>query len=950
MSAETRATNDWQGRLANLTPEKRALLLERIARRPATAPRAPSAAIAPTERSPDGRHLPSFGQERLWFLDRLEETSAAFNIPVAFRISGPLDVAVLRRALDEVVRRHEVLRTTFVHRGNGGGPDAQGGEAFQVIHPSLPVPFEAIDIAALPAGEREAEALRLVTEAANRPFDLAIAPLLRALLVRLSGADHVLLLSVHHIAADGWSMDILYREIEALYGAFLAGRPSPLPELPIQFVDFAAWQRQMFAEDALSRQLEYWKSRLAGLVPLELFADRPRPAVQTSRGDRVTFAVPAGVAGGLRALGREHGLTLFMVLLAAFKVFLSRHTGKADVAVGTPIAGRTRPEVEGLIGFFINTLVMRTDLGGDPTFVELCARVKEVALGAYAHQDLPFEKLVEELQPERHLDHDPLFQVMFALQHTPSVRPEALGAAAGGAGAPAAIRSVAKLDLAMSLGETADGLSGELEYKTDLFDTATATRMIRHYLELLAGVAARPDARLFELPLLTPEERRQILCEWSGGARERQPAPAAAREPPCVHRLFEAQVDRTPAAIAIESGGRTWTYEALDRRANRLARRLRALGAGPDHPVGVCLRRSVDAACVPLAALKAGAAYLPLDPDLPRARLELMIEDAGARIVVTEGLLADLLADLPGMDVAETRPDAAVGPDDLAYIIYTSGSTGRPEGVAMPHRPLAGLLAWHMGDPELARPRRTLQLAALGFDVSFQEMLATWCTGGALVLVDDDTRRDPARLLGLIADAAIERLFLPPVVLAQLAEVAAVTPCELGSVREIVTAGEQLVITPAIHALVDRIEGCVLRNQYGPTETHVVTEHVLRGSPRSWPATPPIGRPIAGARAYVLDEHLQLVPAGIAGELYLGGAAVSRGYQGRAARTAERFVPDPFGRVRGGRLYRTGDRARYLADGSIQLLGRADRGALDDRRSGGLRIRRGLTSGVRDSR
>jgi len=850
----------------------------------------------------------SFPQERLWFLDRFQPGVAVYNMPFSVQLPSPCRVAAVEQALTEIVRRHEVLRTSF---------PAVGGRPSQVVAPAEPIALPIVDLRGLPEASRPQALERLFAEDWHHVFDLARGPLFRARLVRVDDTAHVLLINMHHIVSDGWSLGVLMRELSALYEAFAAGRPSPLAELPLRYSDYAREQRHRLTETALADHLAYWRTQLAGApAVLDLPFDRPRPAEQAFRGETQFFVVPPAVASALAGLARRQGATLFMVLVAAWKVLLYRYTGQPDIVVGTPIANRNRTELEQLIGFFVNTLVLRTTLSGQLTFLELVSRVREVTLGAYAHQDLPFEKLVEELQPERNLNHNPLFQVLFALQNTPSPGQGATaGAAAGGAGAPTVIASAAKFDVSMFLGETSNGLVGELEYNTDLFDTGTATRMIGHYLELLSAVVARPEQRLAELPLLTRAERRQILDDWSRGASVGDALPV------CVHRLFEAQVDRSPAAIAVELGSEALTYGELDRRANRLAHELRTLGAGPDQPVAVRLRRSLDAVIAPLAVLKAGAAYVPLDPDYPAARLALMTEDAAARIVITEAWLADLDA---AIDRDETRPDIAVELDDLAYIIYTSGSTGRPKGVAMPHRPLAGLIAWHLGDPELAQPMRTLQFASLAFDVSFQEMFATWCTGGTLVLVDEHTRRDPAQLLRYLGEARVERLFLPPVVLAQLAGAAAVAASVPPAIREIVTAGEQLLVTPAIQALVDRVEGLRVRNQYGPTETHVVTEHVLRGPSRSWPATPPIGHPIAGARVFLLDGQRQLVPAGVPGELFLGGPVVARGYLGRAALTAERFVPDPDSAAPGGRLYRTGDLARYLPDGSIQFLGRAD--------------------------
>jgi amino acid adenylation domain-containing protein len=868
----------------------------------------------------------SFAQERLWFLDRLEPGSAFYNVPAASRLRGAVDVDALRFSLSEIVRRHEALRTTFTTDGNG--------EPVQVIHPPAPLDLRVVDRRQVPAAHREAEAERLADEEAQRPFDLERGPLIRCSLVHLAERDHLLLITLHHIVSDAWSLGVLFRELSVLYRARGERRASPLPELPIQYADFAAWQRGWLRGEALAAFLDWWRPRLAGApAVLDLPTDRPRPPVQTFRGALLPLPFPPALHAGLAALGQGRGATLFMTLLAAWCALLHRYAGEEDLVVGSPIANRNRAEIERLIGFFVNTLVLRNDLSGDPPFAELLDRVAERTLDAYDHQDLPFEKLVAELRPERNLGHNPLFQVMFSLQNA-SALAQGMAQGAGGPGEPGAREAgtgTSKFDLALLTAEGEGLLRGGLEYNTDLFERVTIERMLGHFRALLDGAVRDPGTRLSDLPLLASGEGSQLLAEED--AADTPDNPDA-----CVHGLVMAQAARTPQAVAALFRGEPLTYGALAARARRLAVRLRAAGVGPSVPVGLCAGRSLGMLAGVLAILEAGGACLPLDPEYPADRLALMLEDAAAPVLLTQTALAGRLpagrARVLLLDHEEEGDDGGGGveepgaspvpptPDDLAYVIYTSGSTGRPKGVAMPHRPLVNLIDWQRRTSGLAPGARTLQLASLSFDVSFQEIFSTWCAGGTLVAVPEETRRDVPRLLRLLARERVERLFLPPVALQQLAE--GEGAAELPALREIITAGEQLAITPAVASFLARLEGCRLRNQYGPSETHVVTEHALAGSPEDWPALPPIGRPIAGARARLLDRHLRPVPAGVPGELYLGGVALARGYLGRPDLTAERFLPDPEGGAPGARLYRTGDVARLRPDGVLQFLGRAD--------------------------
>jgi len=877
---------------------------------------APAGGIPHADRS---QPLPlSFAQERLWFIDQLEPGSAAYNVPLALDLVGRLDVAALERALGEIVRRHESLRTVFSVRDD---------RPVQSILSSISFPLPLADLRALPGDERDDEAERLVAREARTPFDLAAGPLIRATLLRNGAEEHTLVLVFHHVVTDAWSAGIFFGELAALYQAFAAGDDSPLPELPVQYADFAAWQRGWLRGEALERQMDYWRRKLAGIpAVLELPTDRPRPPVQDTAGALLPFHLPARTVDAARTLARREGATLFMVLVAAFDAVLHRWSGEEDIVVGTPIANRTRPELERLIGFFDNTLALRTDLSGDPAFSALLRRVRETTLEAYAHQDVPFEKLVDELKVERSLAHAPLFQVMLTLQNTPTGG----GARLGGVEirGRAADTGTSRFDLTLILSEAGDGaLQGLAEYATALFDAATVERITAHLDALLRQGAERPDAPLSSLSVLSDEEEETVLRAFN--AYE-----IATPERP-VHAVVARQAARTPDAIAIEYRGERVTYAQMEARANRLAHRLIALGVRPDARVAVSMERSADMVVSVLAVLKAGGSYVPLDPAYPADRVAYMLEDSGAAVLLTTTSAATRLprtgaavvrldADRAEIDAGSADdPRVEVDPENLLYVLYTSGSTGKPKGAALPHRALSNLLAWQTGRFGGEPAARTLQFSSLSFDASFHEMFSCWMTGGTLVLVDEDTRRDGEALLAYLREHRIERLFIPFAGLQNLAEVAEQADARLPELRLVITAGEALRSTPQLRAFFASNPGCVLENHYGPSETHVITAFRLHPDPAEWAPLPPIGVPVANTQMYVLDRGMRPVPVGVPGELYAGGANTGRCYLGRPALTAEKFIPDPFGPA-GSRMYRTGDRVRWLADGNLDYLGRTD--------------------------
>ncbi|WP_240360579.1 non-ribosomal peptide synthetase [Pyxidicoccus caerfyrddinensis] len=856
----------------------------------------------------------SFAQQRLWFIDQLEPGSANYNMPAFVRLEGTLDVAALQRVLNELVQRHEALRTLFIQ---------QEGQPLQFILPYAELPLNTVDLSDLtPEAAREALDLQL-REDALRPFNLATGPLIRAGLWKLGPTEHVLALNLHHIVSDGWSNGVLVREVAALYEAFLHGRPSPLPPLPLQYADYAVWQRQWMQGAVLKENLAWWHQQLAGAPrALELPTDKPRPAVQTFRGAQVPVFLPADVSSRLKALSQQEGVTPFMVLLAAFQLLLSRYSGQGDITVGSPIAGRQRGELEGLIGFFVNTLALRAHVYESASFLHLLRQVKETSLGAYAHQDVPFERLVEELQPTRDMSRSPLFQVLFVLQNAPTSAARVSGLTLR----PQEVEGVmAKFELELGLRETPDGFRGTLVYNSDLFEEGTASRMAEHLHTLLRAAMEQPELPVSSLPLMDEAEQRRVLVEWNATAAD-FPADSS------IHALFSAQAARTPDALAVLSDAGSLTYAELDARSGLLAAHLRQLGVRPDTLVALCMERALDRSVAVLGVLKAGGAYVPLDPAYPRERLAFMLQDTAAPVLLTQQHLRGLMPEGPAAVVCvdsdwdvisreEATPvSVPVPPESAAYAMYTSGSTGTPKGVVISHRSLANHAGWMRTTFDLGPGARALQLASLSFDTSVAELFSAILTGTTLVLAPPDAQRDPGILLDCLVRHGITVLQLVPSMLRVLLDEPGLRAAT--RLRWLISGGEALPseLPPRVREALPQVR---LVNSYGPTESTIdATVWRVEGDV-SGPGVP-IGRPIANTRAYVLDSHLRPVPTGVPGELYLGGEGLARGYLNRPHLTAERFVPDPFGTEPGARLYRTGDKVRWKADGTLDYLGRID--------------------------
>ena len=860
----------------------------------------------------------SFGQQRLWFLNELEPDSSFYNIPLVARVKGALKHNVLRLAVNEIVARHETLRTTFA---------SEHGELVQLIAPVVEVPLPVIDLTKTPEDERESTAAQLAKAEADAPFNLARGPLLRAGLVKLRPDEHLLLLTMHHICSDGWSMGLFLTELAQLYQAFLVAQPSPLPNLPIQYADFAQWQRTLLQGEFLEAQLAYWRKQLAGApAVLELPADRPRAAVQTFHGARLSLELPEDVRAQLAELSRREGVTMFMTLLAAFQTLLYRYTGREDIVVGSPSASRNRSEIENLIGFFVNTLVLRTDFSGNPAFLELLRRVRSVTLGAYAHQDVPFDRIVDELNPERSLSYSPLVQVLFAVEKSWDFGPKLANLDIDWREVE---RGTSKFDLALFVYEKPAGLSCLVEYDTDLFSEDSIRRLLDHFQILLTAIAQNPEQRVGELPLLTQAELVRLSSVESINS---QPAL-------CLHESFEQQVARTPEHVAVKFENDTLTYQELNARANQLARHLRSLGVEPEVVVGLCLERSLDMIVGILGILKAGGAYLPLDPAYPPDRLSFMVKDAGTRVLLTsEDLVHGIGApDLPvflidrewntiGGESEENLENHCLA-ENLAYVIYTSGSTGKSKGVVVTHANVVRLFEITDSSFRFCRDDVWTLFHSSAFDFSVWEIWGALLYGGRLVVVPYWVSRSPEDFLELLRRERVTILNQTPSAFRQLLRAAIAAENDDLALRFIIFGGEALELKslqPWFDRYGDRRPQLV--NMYGITETTVhVTHRPLSSADLRESTGSVIGNPLGDLRVYLLDQRQQLVPIGVPGEMYVGGAGLSRGYLTRPELTAERFVPDPFSNVAGARLYRSGDLARHLANGDMEYLGRVDR-------------------------
>ncbi|MBR8838778.1 MAG: amino acid adenylation domain-containing protein [Stigonema ocellatum SAG 48.90 = DSM 106950] len=862
-------------------------------------------AIAPISRTENKVFPLSFAQQRLWFLNQLQPNNASYNIPFGLNFSGQLNIPALESSLQLLINRHESLRTNF---------SAVNGEPVQAIATTRDFTLPVIDLRPLPASERELEYQKIADRAAMYVFNLAQEPLLRTQLVQLTATESVLLLTIHHIIFDGWSVNIFLKELSIVYSALVEERAPTLPEIRLQYVDFAVWQQQSLQREALKSQLAYWQQKLA-LMPalLELPSDRPRRAVQSFRGATQVFTIQQDISEALVSLSQQQGVTLFILLLTAFKILLYRYTNQSDIVVGTPVANRQQSQIQEMIGFFVNTLVLRTDLSDNPTFLQLLKQVRVVALEAYDCQNLPFEKLVEALQPERNLSYTPLFQVSFTLyEPIPTLTLKGLTISTSEVG----VNHTAKFDLSLLLQKTEQGLTGVFEYNTDLFDDGTIARMTGHFQTLLEAIVANPRQSISQLPLFTATERQQLLVDWNNTFVEYP-------QDKCIHQLFEQQVERSPNAIALVFEGEQLTYLELNARANQLAHYLQTLGVGAEVLVGICVERSLDMIVGILGILKAGGAYVPIDPAYPTERIAYILSDSRLPILLTQQKLVAFLPehqarivylDSDREEIAtkhELPPISDVTPENLAYVIYTSGSTGKPKGVKVAHRGLCNLATAQIKLFDVKPDSRILQFASLSFDASISEIVMALCARATLCLGTSESLQPGQPLLWLLQSQRITHVTLVPSALAAL------PTQELPALQNIVVAGE---LCPA-NLVASWAVGRRFFNAYGPTETTVcaTVAQCFEGN-----GAPPIGRPINNTQIYILDRYLQPVPIGVPGELHISSVGLARGYLNRPDLTDEKFIPNPFSNQPNSCLYKTGDLARYLTDGKIEFLGRLD--------------------------
>ena len=937
--------NDFSKRITALSPEQRALLDLRLKQKNSTRIQASTTTKIPLSAAKNEKNIPaSFAQQRMWFQDQLGGKGAiSNNIPVTIKISGSLQVSILEQSIREIIQRHESLRTTI---------KTVNKQLIQVISENVNFSLPLIDLRlSLNPIERERKAQKLIMEEACKPFDLTGNLFLRVKLLRLDETEHLMLITMHHITADAWSIGVFFRELNLIYQAFVTGKSvsskdttqSPLSKLPIQYSDFAVWQRQYIQGKILEQELSYWKQQLKGAPNLlQLPTDRTRPPSHSFNGRTQGFVLPKNLTELLKTLSQQTGATLFMTLLAALKTLLYRYTNQEDILIGSPMANRHQPEVEGLIGCFINTIVLRTNLSGNPTFRELLNRVREVSLGAFAHQNLPFEKLVDELQLPRDLSHPPLFQVMFVFQNATSSRSIELPDLK--MDYSIVDNHTAQFDITIHLVEEEFGLVGRLEYNTDLFDDSTITRTIEHFQRLLVGIVADPDRHLSELPLLSPEEQFCLLQTWNQTETEYS-------QNACIHELFEEQVDKTPDAIAVKFQNKQLTYRELNRRVNRLAHYLQKLGVQPEVMVGICVERSLEMVIGILGILKAGGAYVPLDPAYPQERLAATLTNAQVSVLLTQEDLRsatrlrrsranlpeskspvvclDADWDLIKLESEENLPKRSTS-ENLAYIIYTSGSTGKPKGVMIQHQSLVNYTEAAITGYGISNNDRILQFASISFDAAAEEIFPCLIQGATLILRTKEAISSIPAFLKFCHEQQLTILDLPTAFWHQLVAELSATNSNLNlpdSVRLVILGGEK--------ALPERLktwqklipEGVRLVNSYGPTEATIVTttcelsEFTLSDNIGK---ELPIGKPIPNAKTYILDPYLNLTPVGIPGELYIGGVGVARGYLNRPELTDAAFIRDPFSKTPGARLYKTGDLVRYRTDGNIEFLGRID--------------------------
>ena len=867
----------------------------------------PSISVVIPARSLAGPAPLSFEQEQLWFLAQLMPDSPAYNESLTIGFQGSLDVTAFEQGLNEFINRHQIWRTSF---------PTVDGQPVQVIHPASNFKLAEVDLRNLPEAERESEALRLAAEDIMRPFDLAHGPLLRAMLVRLGDEDYRLFMALHHIIFDAVSLNhIFLPELHALYEAFSRGKPSPLSPLPLQYADFAAWEREALQQDLFAQHLAYWKQQLADAPQiLDLPTDRPRPPIQSYRGSMQTFALPRHLTEALKTLSRRECVTLYMTLAAAFQALLHRYTGQNDLLIGTITSSRKRPEVQRLAEYFLNTVVLRTDMSGNPTFRELLKRVCNVIISAHCHEDIPFGYIVKELRPERNRSYHPFVQVVLSYQPQLPAPPSGWNVSQMDVQ-----RHISKFDLCLELDERAEGLIGRFIYNTELFEADRINRLVGHLEVLLTAIVADPDQHVADLPLLTEAERQQLLVDWNATLA---PYPSDR----CIHELFEAQVEHTPDAVAVVFEGKHLTYHQLNSKTNQLAHHLQALGVGPEVLVGICLERSLEMIIGLLGILKAGGAYVPLDPTYPSERLAFMLEDAQVAVLVTQ---RSLLAQLPYHGDAVVCMDAdkatltqqstmnltsVVSPDNLAYVIYTSGSTGRPKGVQVLQRAVVNFMLSMKEQPGLTAEDTFLAVTTLSFDIAALELFLPLIVGARLIIANRDVAKSGTALAETLTRTGTTVMQATPITWRML-----LAEGWQGSEKLRALCGGEALPLELAHQLLSKVAS--LYNMYGPTETTIWScVYEIKQDHTSIS----IGRPIANTQLYLLDKQLQPVPVGVPGELFIGGDGLARGYLNRPELTAERFIPHPFSTESGARLYRTGDLARYCSDGTIEHLGRLD--------------------------